>query len=169
MHLLSLLLPLATPSAVAASTLYVGPSDSYTTIAAALSASAAGDTIVLRAGTYAENLDLRGRTLTIVGEDGPKRTKIAVPSTLWLNGTITVRGVSFDPAPAYGLFMDGGTVTIDDVEVHGAPANGVTVNGGTVSLTEVAGSTPASTILYSPTVQPPRSDRFPGTPGKTDL
>ncbi len=126
------------PSAHAATTLYVGPSEAYTTIASAVAASLAGDTIILRAGRYAEDLDLRGRTLTIEGESGPARTVIAAPSTVWLNGTITVEGVSFSPAPATGVYVDGGNVTLDDVQVHDAPQNGLSVVGGVANITETA-------------------------------
>lgn len=129
---------LSAPPARAASTLYVGPSEVYTTIGAALSAAVDGDIVILRAGTYAEDLDLRGRSVTIEGESGPARTVIAAPTTVWLNGTITLRGVSFSPAPATGLYIDGGIVTIDDVQVHDAPTNGLSVSGGTVAVSETA-------------------------------
>lgn len=138
MTALTVLSALSATPVRAASTLYVGPSEVYTTIGAALSASVDGDIVILRAGTYAEDLDLRGRSVTIEGESGPARTVIAAPTTVWLNGTITLRGVSLSPAPATGLYIDGGTVTIDDVHVHDAPTNGLSVSGGTALITETA-------------------------------
>ncbi len=129
---------LSTSPALAANTLYVGPSDAYTNIASAVAASAAGDTIVLRAGTYAEDLDLRGHSLTIEGESGPVRTIISAPSAVRLNGATTVRGVSFSPAPATGVYIDGGTVLLEDVQVHDAPSDGVVMLGGATTVVETA-------------------------------
>ena len=50
-----------------ASTITVGPSDDYTTISAAIVASADGDRIEVGAGTYDESVDFLGKSITVIG------------------------------------------------------------------------------------------------------
>ncbi|HDN68661.1 MAG TPA: hypothetical protein ENG23_03670, partial [Methanomicrobia archaeon] len=72
---ISLLVALAlAPAAVSAATIYVP--DDYTTIQQAMNASSPGDTIVVRDGTYTENVDVSKQRLTIRSENGPATTTV---------------------------------------------------------------------------------------------
>jgi len=57
-----------------AATIYVP--DTHATIQAAINASSDGDTIIVRSGTYVENIDLMGKAITLKSETGPGRTTI---------------------------------------------------------------------------------------------
>jgi parallel beta-helix repeat protein len=61
-------------SSVSASTLYVP--DDYTTIQAAVDAAGPGDVIVVRDGTYKENVDVNKPHLTIKSENGDDKTTV---------------------------------------------------------------------------------------------
>jgi len=76
----AILLLSAFVSSVSASTLYVP--DDYTTIQAAVDAAGPGDVIVVRDGTYKENVDVNKPHLTIKSENGADKTTVgAVAST----------------------------------------------------------------------------------------
>ena len=57
-----------------AKTIYVP--DDYTTIQAAIHASVDGDAIIVRPGTYVENIDFLGKAVTVESSDGPSVTMI---------------------------------------------------------------------------------------------
>jgi len=57
-----------------AATLYVP--DDYTTIQSAIDAAGGGTTILVRPGTYLENLDFKGKAITVRSELGPDVTSI---------------------------------------------------------------------------------------------
>ncbi|MHC4946306.1 MAG: right-handed parallel beta-helix repeat-containing protein, partial [Planctomycetota bacterium] len=50
--------------------------DNYPTIQAAIDASSNGDTIIVRSGTYVENIDFVGKAIVVTSEDGPALTVI---------------------------------------------------------------------------------------------
>ncbi|MEZ5928568.1 MAG: hypothetical protein R3C55_08835 [Parvularculaceae bacterium] len=112
--------------------LMVGGDSSYTTIQAAIDAASAGDTIVVRAGTYNESLTI-SKEITIIGEDV---------------GGDGVPDVYIDPATAYGITItgdidNGGTarVVIDGVAVDGASSAGVHISSSaTLSSLEITNS-----------------------------
>ncbi|NMX21533.1 hypothetical protein C5S30_03690 [ANME-1 cluster archaeon GoMg4] len=66
---LAVLLFTAFTAVASATDIYVGPGETYTTIQAAVTAATAGDTIIVRNGTYHENVDVDKR-LTIRSENG---------------------------------------------------------------------------------------------------
>jgi hypothetical protein len=55
-------------------TIYVP--DDYTKIQDAIGASLGGDTIIVRQGTYLENIDFKGKAITVKSNDGPDVTII---------------------------------------------------------------------------------------------
>jgi hypothetical protein len=128
------ILLLATPGLAA--TLYVGPSDTYTTINSAVSASASGDTIVVRQGTYAEDLDLRGRNLTIRSEDGPRYTILSPTQSIKLDAG-TLEGFTIDPAPGTGVYVSSGSPTLSELLIMDPATYGVEVAGGSPTIVEV--------------------------------
>jgi predicted outer membrane repeat protein len=127
-----MLLALLFPSALGA-TLVVDASGggSYTTISSAIGASTSGDTLSIRAGTYAEALDTRGRSLVLQGA-GSGSVFVTGGTDEQLNidqgETVTVRGITFRGS-AQGAELRGATVTFEDVIFTGH--SGV-VSGGAV-------------------------------------
>ena len=57
-----------------AATIYVP--DDYPTIQGAINAAVDFDTIIVRPGTYVENIDFAGKAITVKSEDGPDVTVI---------------------------------------------------------------------------------------------
>jgi len=64
---------------ISAATIYVP--DDYTSIQTAVDASWAGDRVFVRAGTYYENIDYHGKSITIESESGPEATVIDAGGT----------------------------------------------------------------------------------------
>ena len=73
------LLPLCTllllPSALLAQTTWYVPDD-FATIQAGIDGSANGDTVIVRDGTYVENINFNGKAITLKSENGPVTTII---------------------------------------------------------------------------------------------
>ena len=61
-------------SSLAASTIHVP--DDYSAIQDAIKAAGEGDTIIVRPGTYMENIDFLGKAITLVSEKGTSVTVI---------------------------------------------------------------------------------------------
>ncbi|MFH1998249.1 MAG: right-handed parallel beta-helix repeat-containing protein [Planctomycetota bacterium] len=73
-HITLLLLVLVLPAFSSAATLYVP--DDHATIQAAIDASMNGDTVIVRDGTYVENIKFKGRAITLTSENGAAATII---------------------------------------------------------------------------------------------
>ncbi len=91
-------------------TTYYVPDD-YATIQEAISDSANGDTIIVRPGTYYENVDFLGKALLLKSEQGPSVTTI--------DGGGTGSVVTFETYEDTSSIIDGFTIT-----------NGYAVDGG---------------------------------------
>jgi hypothetical protein len=74
--ILSISLWLAASCALFATTHTYYVPDDYPTIQQAIDASQYGYTIIVRAGTYTENVDFDGKAVTLRSEDGPENTVI---------------------------------------------------------------------------------------------
>lgn len=96
-----LLVGLILPGAARGADIYVP--DDHATIQAAIGAAAAGDTIIVRAGTYVENIDFLGKAVTVVSEKGPWGTVIDGGGA----GTV----VLFENGEGSDSVLDGFTVT----------------------------------------------------------
>ena len=81
---------------------YIVP-DNQPTIQAAIDSAASGDTVLVRAGTYYENLVTQGKILTLKGLDGPENTIIdgnhqgsvlLVTGDAWIEGFTIQNGLS---------------------------------------------------------------------------
>jgi hypothetical protein len=55
---------------------YIYVPDDYPTIQAAINAVKSGDTVIVRPGTYSENIDLSKNSITVTSEKGPHLTTI---------------------------------------------------------------------------------------------
>jgi len=84
-----------------AATIYVP--DNYPTIQGAIDASANGDTVIVRPGTYVENIDFVGKAITLESEMGVAATII--------DGNEAGSVVRFSSGEGAGSVLDGFTVT----------------------------------------------------------
>src|ERR1700722_19821337 len=69
-------LSLLATASVAQTTIHVGPGQSYTTIQAGIDAANAGDTVLAAPGTYNENIDVKGKAITVTSSGGAVSTII---------------------------------------------------------------------------------------------
>ncbi|MHC4945036.1 MAG: right-handed parallel beta-helix repeat-containing protein, partial [Planctomycetota bacterium] len=69
-----LLAVLSVPVLAFPATIYVP--DDYSTIQGAIDASVNGDTIIVKPGTYVENIDFKGKAITVTSDQGPDVTII---------------------------------------------------------------------------------------------
>jgi len=102
------------------------PAD-VSTLQAAIDAAAAGDTLIVAPGTYFENLNLRGKAITLTSSEGPAVTI--------LDGRNLAPVVTFAGSETRATTLSGFTLQ------HGAPASD-TVHGGGILL---VGSAPTLT------------------------
>jgi len=104
-----LFLFIAFTSALQGATIYVP--DDHSTIQDAISAAGTGDTIIVRAGTYYENINFQGKDITVKSEKGPFLTVI--------DGSQAGSVVSIYQGESSSAVLDGFTVT-----------NGLAATGG---------------------------------------
>ncbi len=130
MHLLLLL------ATADAATLTVGPTQAYRTINAAIDAAADGDTIRVEPGTYAEDIDVRGRSLFIQSLYGPAQTVLAPTNPIKLDAGL-LEGFAVSPAPATAVLIASGSPTIRELHIEGPATYGVSVTGGSPLVEEV--------------------------------
>jgi hypothetical protein len=112
----------------------------YATIQAAVTAAAAGDTVVVCAGTYAENVTIDTANLVI---DGVGPTSIVTPGS----GTAFVLNGNADGLLMQDMLIDGADVAqhglttaaaVDDVALHNLTITGATQRGIRIEGTAVA-------------------------------
>lgn len=96
------------------------------TIQAAVITAADGDTVLVSAGTYVENIDLLGKAITLTSVDGPESTTI--------DGDMAGPVLTISAAPIGLAPGDGDTVVIEGFTITGGQAE----NGGGISVTSAA-------------------------------
>jgi len=131
------LLALLPASAIAQNTWYVP--DDFSTIQAGIDGSVNGDTVIVRDGTYVENLNFNGKAITLKSENGPASTII--------DGNQSAAVVTFISHEDSGSVLEGFTVT-----------NGRAVDGGGIRC---GGSGASPTIRFC-LVQGNTVDNFGG-------
>jgi hypothetical protein len=100
--------------------LIVGPSGDYATIQAAVDAAASGDTILVQAGTYYENVVVNIPDITIQSIEGPDTTTvvgIGASDIFTINQPgVTIDGFTIDAEIAGGIYLgsDATSATITD-------------------------------------------------------
>jgi hypothetical protein len=127
-------------------TLTVGAGKAFATVAAAISASAAGDTILIDAGTYTNDFAYIGHDLTLKGVGGlAKLHAVASPpngkAILTTNAHVTIDYMEFTGAKVpdgngAGIRYEGGSLTVVDSWFH-HNQNGILAAsspGGTISI-----------------------------------
>jgi len=92
---------LAAPLIAYSATIYVP--DNFASIQSAIDASSSGDLIVVREGTYVENIDFIGKAITIESEKGVERTTI--------DGSLAGSVVTFDTGEGLDSVIEGFTLT----------------------------------------------------------
>ena len=103
-------------SAVWADTFYVGPGESYTSIQAAVDDARDGDTIIVRNGTYTENVNV-DKSLTIRSENGYSTTTVIAANSNdhvfhIMAGGATIAGFTIEGANGYyraGIYLGSDT------------------------------------------------------------
>ena len=111
-----------------ANTLSVGSDQAYHTIADAVAASHAGDTIAVQAGTYTNDWAQIGHDLTIVGVGGMAHIDSTAPidngkAELVTNGNVTVENMEFSGATVgdhngAGIRHESGSLTVINCSFH---------------------------------------------------
>jgi hypothetical protein len=69
-------LSLLATGSLAQTTIHVGPGQPYTTIQSGIDAANAGDTVLVAPGTYNENIDFKGKAITVTSSGGASSTII---------------------------------------------------------------------------------------------
>lgn len=117
-----------------------GPGVDFTSIQAAVDASSDGDTVLVRAGSYAETVAIVARALALIADTG---ADVQVQGGLHVSGTqasqaVLLRGMRVPgnwPAYPYGLVVHqaAGPVWVEDCTLRGSHSFGGAGLGATVS------------------------------------
>ena len=136
-------LSLIATATLAQTTIHVGPGQSYTTIQSGIDAAVDGDTVLVAPGTYNENINFKGKAITVVSAQGAAKTIIQGDETAAvvtfntaenrnsvING-FTIQGVS-NPSSGqnYSGVLVGSAPTILNNIITNHPCNGIQVDFG---------------------------------------
>ncbi|WP_116115500.1 right-handed parallel beta-helix repeat-containing protein [Amycolatopsis ruanii] len=132
-------------TAVGGRTLLVAPGrhGAYATVGEAVLGAPDGACVSIAAGTYAETLELLGRTLTLRAAEGAEvvfdGTGADVPVLSARGGALTVHGVTVRAGGAAGVQAENAALTLTGCTVHAERGPAVTVRGpGPVAITDVS-------------------------------
>ncbi len=118
-------LALATPSRAVAATIIHVPGD-QPTIQAGIDAASPGDTVLVAAGTYVENIDFKGKEITVKSESGAKNTVIdgnQAGTVVLINASSAqkpvLRGFTIRNGSDSGIVTSGGFPLIEKNKITG--------------------------------------------------
>jgi len=157
-----------------AATLNVGPGQPYTTIQSAINAANNGDTVLVYPGTYYENIDFKGKAITVTSTSGPSGGAantiidgMATPglatvsfhtgelrSSIISNFTIQNGGNTTFASTVYGggVFVELAAPTILNNVIANNTDSGVFIEAGDalVQGNTISNTIPSQTTSYSP-------------------
>ena len=132
------------PAALAQNTIHI-PAD-QPTIQAGINAAHNGDTVLVSPGTYYENINFKGKAITVISSDGPTKTIIdggakqglatitfqsqESRSSVIADFTIQNGGIATPNSPEGGAYVTNAAPTILNNTITSNGCNGVTVNAG---------------------------------------
>ena len=121
--LLTTAVPLSIVSKAEASPATIYVPDNYSTIQAAVNAASPGDTIIVRDGTYTENINISKDNLTIQSENGAETTIVQAPDgnnhmfEIHAN-YVEISGLTVKGAPGYSSLYTNATATMGQAGVY---------------------------------------------------
>ncbi len=126
--------------ALAQSTIRVGPGQTYTTIQGGIDAASPGDTVLVSPGTYNENIDFKGKAITLTSSGGPSVTIIdggsKGPAVAFKNGETSSSVISGFTIQHGGQFSGTNFQEIGSVWIQ---SSAPTVLGNTITLSNCWG------------------------------
>jgi hypothetical protein len=107
----------------------------YPTIGSALLEAPDGAAVAIAAGTYAETLELTGRSVTLLAEDGAEvvldGSGADWPTIRAIDGTLTLRGLEIRATDGIAVSVDRTTLTVEDCTVTGRTRPAISVHAST--------------------------------------
>lgn len=141
---------LCASTAASAADVRVGPAQAYKTLAAGVAAAAAGDRVLLDAGTYTDDTTLVNKPLTIEGAGAGAMLNITKPiangkGILVASAALTVRNITFQGAQVAdgngaGIRLEAGDLTIENSSFI-SNQDGLLANPNPTAIISIAKST----------------------------
>ncbi len=130
--------PGAVPTPVTATPVIINVPGDYSSIQAAIDAASPGSTVIVAAGNYTENLDFKGKAITVASASGAASTLI--------NGGAAGSVVKFITGETAASVLDGFTLT-NGAATYGG---GIFISGAnaTISNSIITGNLASGTITY---------------------